>query len=136
MAGGRTLPAFLTPRPADRFNDRLGVSKHAKAFYVDGGNSTGEAENFRFALPPFALLYGAMSALSYRPKALKVFEFARALEAVPGFANAIVPQLKPAVRRWDAAAIPVIGTKCFDETWAAERVRGPPQRWTACATEM
>ena len=48
----------------------------------------------------------------------KLFDFARALRAVPTLCDKPLPQLKPAVREWHRAALPVIGTKAFDETWA------------------
>ena len=48
----------------------------------------------------------------------KLFDFARALKSVPSLANAPVRDLKSAVRKWHEAALSVIGTKSFDETWA------------------
>ena len=47
-----------------------------------------------------------------------VFELARALKAVPGLADAPVGDLRDTVRRWHEQALPIIGTKPFDETWA------------------
>lgn len=47
-----------------------------------------------------------------------IFEFARALMAISEFAEADAVSLKPFVRRWHATALPVIGTKPFDDTWS------------------
>jgi len=48
----------------------------------------------------------------------KVFEFARALLAVPGLAGAGLPVVRPMVRRWHERALPRIGTKPFEDSWA------------------
>lgn len=48
----------------------------------------------------------------------RLFLFARALKAIPDYANAGLKALKPVVRRWWKAALPKIKTKAFDETWA------------------
>ncbi len=47
-----------------------------------------------------------------------IFKFARALKAIPALADAPVATLRDIVRRWHERALPVIGTKPFDETWA------------------
>ncbi len=47
----------------------------------------------------------------------KVFEFARELKALPPLADAHPRDLKRYVRQWHKAALPVIGTKPFEETW-------------------
>lgn len=48
----------------------------------------------------------------------KLFEFARALKAVPTLANAPLHEIKPTVKAWHTAALPTIGTRAFDSTWA------------------
>jgi hypothetical protein len=47
-----------------------------------------------------------------------VFNLARALRAVPSLADRPASALKGIVRRWHAAALPVLGTKPFEDTWA------------------
>jgi hypothetical protein len=47
-----------------------------------------------------------------------IFSFARHLKAIPSLANAGLEELRPHVHSWHAAALPFIGTKDFDETWA------------------
>ena len=49
----------------------------------------------------------------------QVFEFARALKAIPALADAPVDGMKPHVRRWHKMGFDraVIGTEPFDETW-------------------
>jgi hypothetical protein len=47
----------------------------------------------------------------------QVFEFARALRAIPWLADAPVDTLEPYVRRWHKLALPHITTKAFEETW-------------------
>jgi hypothetical protein len=47
-----------------------------------------------------------------------IFEFARALKAIPSLADAPLSALKPHVRAWHKEALPVIGTKAFDATWS------------------
>ncbi len=46
-----------------------------------------------------------------------IFEFARHLKAIPALADADVQALKQFVKRWHKAALPMIGTKPFTETW-------------------
>lgn len=46
-----------------------------------------------------------------------LFKLARELKAIPGLADADVASLKPYVRRWHAAALQVIQTKEFEESW-------------------
>lgn len=46
-----------------------------------------------------------------------VFELARYLRAIPELSGAPVEALKPIVRQWHAAALPMIRTKEFDESW-------------------
>jgi hypothetical protein len=47
----------------------------------------------------------------------QVFKFARALKAVPGYADQPFLVLRPIVKQWHAAALSVINSKDFDETW-------------------
>jgi hypothetical protein len=47
-----------------------------------------------------------------------VFDLCRALKGMPAYADAAAGELKPIVRFWWEAALPIIGTKCFAETWA------------------
>lgn len=47
-----------------------------------------------------------------------VFTLARALKAVPTLANADTLELKTIVKDWHGRALPIIGTKAFDATWA------------------
>jgi hypothetical protein len=59
-----------------------------------------------------------------------VFELARALKAVPAYAEAEVNSLRPIVVEWHRRSIPFISTKPFFDTWADfatgwERVRVP-----------
>lgn len=56
------------------------------------------------------------SRLSQRNRLL--FELARTLKAIPALAGVAVAELRDIVRRWHERALPVIGTKPFDETWA------------------
>jgi hypothetical protein len=49
----------------------------------------------------------------------KLFMLARRLKGMPAFADAPVQSLKPIVREWHRQALPVIGTKPFEETWFA-----------------
>ena len=46
-----------------------------------------------------------------------VFELARTLKAIPTLADAPGKHLRPYVRFWHEQALPVIGTKAFEETW-------------------
>ncbi len=46
-----------------------------------------------------------------------VFELARALKAVASFSDADAKDLKPHVKQWHQLALPVIGTRPFEETW-------------------
>jgi hypothetical protein len=46
-----------------------------------------------------------------------IFEFARWLKSIPLFANCRAGQIKSLVKEWHRQALPVIGTKPFDETW-------------------
>ena len=55
-----------------------------------------------------------------------LFELARALKAIPAIADADLHDLRPVVRHWHRLALPVIGTKPFDDTWA-EFVYGWPR---------
>jgi hypothetical protein len=59
-----------------------------------------------------------------------IFEFARHLKAVSGLADAKATDLEPYVRLWHQAALPIIYTKPWEETWfdfldAWPRVRYP-----------
>ena len=56
------------------------------------------------------------SAIGRRNRAL--FEFARVLRGMPQYAAADLPALRPLVQRWHAAALAIIGTKPFDDTWS------------------
>ena len=47
-----------------------------------------------------------------------IFEFARALKAIPAIADADLQDFRDVVRQWHKLALPVIGTKPFDDTWA------------------
>ncbi|MCE9604427.1 MAG: bifunctional DNA primase/polymerase [Planctomycetia bacterium] len=47
----------------------------------------------------------------------RLFEYARRLKSIPELAGLPVKALKPLVRRWHAAALPVIRTKPFETTW-------------------
>ncbi len=47
-----------------------------------------------------------------------VFELARTLKAIPALADAAVGDLRDILWRWHERALPIIGTKPFDETWA------------------
>jgi hypothetical protein len=46
-----------------------------------------------------------------------VFELARALKGEPAVCDADPGDLRPIVRLWHELALPVIGTKPFEETW-------------------
>ena len=46
-----------------------------------------------------------------------LFKLARELKAIPGLADAHVKSLKPYVKRWHTAALHVIKTKEFEESW-------------------
>jgi hypothetical protein len=46
-----------------------------------------------------------------------VMQLARSLKAIPELADAPAQPLRPYVKRWHRLALPVIGTKPFDETW-------------------
>jgi hypothetical protein len=46
----------------------------------------------------------------------RLFDFARALAAIPSLADAKAKDLKPYVRQWHDAALPTIGTKAFEDT--------------------
>lgn len=60
-----------------------------------------------------------------------IFSLARLLKGIPQFADAAAEQMEPYVREWHRRALPVIGTKPYDETridflvsW--DRVKFPP----------
>ena len=46
-----------------------------------------------------------------------LFELARELKAIPQLRNADISDLRPIVVRWHRAALPMIRTKSFDESW-------------------
>ncbi len=48
----------------------------------------------------------------------RVFDYARRLKGIQGLAGADWATLRPLVRRWHDAALPVIQTKAFEETWS------------------
>lgn len=52
-----------------------------------------------------------------------VFDLARGLKFDAGLSNRSLPELKPIVRKWHELALPMIGTKPFDDTWA-DFIRG------------
>lgn len=47
-----------------------------------------------------------------------LFTFARHVKAIPSLADANLDSLLPFVEQWHEAALPYIGTKDFDESWA------------------
>jgi hypothetical protein len=47
-----------------------------------------------------------------------IWLLARALRAVPELAGAELPALRPVVKQWHEAALPVIRTKAFTQTWS------------------
>ena len=47
-----------------------------------------------------------------------IFQFCRWLKAIPDFELCEPRQLKPLVKMWHEQALPTIGTKTFDDTWA------------------
>lgn len=47
-----------------------------------------------------------------------IFQFCRELKGCSEFEKYKAGQLKPLVKRWYEQALPIIGTKSFDETWA------------------
>lgn len=47
----------------------------------------------------------------------RIFEFARRLKSLPELANATAADLIGHVRRWHATALPIVGTKAWDDTW-------------------
>jgi len=47
-----------------------------------------------------------------------IFEFARALKAIPRLADAPASECLPYVKAWHKAALPFIATKPFEETWS------------------
>ncbi len=53
----------------------------------------------------------------------QLFEFARTLKAFPELADAQPADLRDYVKQWHALALPVIGTKPFEDTWI-EFIRG------------
>lgn len=60
----------------------------------------------------------------------RLFNFLRAVKAMPEYASAPVESLRDPVRAWHAAALPRIATKDFDTTWADavhawDRIRHP-----------
>jgi len=59
-----------------------------------------------------------------------VFSFAQILKGIPELADQPLNNLKPYVRAWHERALPIIGTKPFDDTWsdfrnAWRRIRYP-----------
>ncbi len=75
-----------------------------------------------------AVLATLPSGMGQRHYAL--FTLARRLKALPHLADANLGDLKPLVRRWHQLALPVIGTKPFEESWIDfaegwQRVRFP-----------
>jgi hypothetical protein len=59
-----------------------------------------------------------------------IFEFARALKSIPTLVDVDLQTLQPLVKEWHKFALPVIGTKPFDDTWGDflygwERVKYP-----------
>lgn len=53
-----------------------------------------------------------------RQRNFAVFRFSRHLKGIPALADADPRSLEPLVRLWHRRALPVIGTKPFDDTWA------------------
>ena len=49
---------------------------------------------------------------------IQIFEFCRALKGTPALADLPGPSLREIVGNWHEAALPVIGTKPFEDTWA------------------
>jgi hypothetical protein len=67
----------------------------------------------------------------------RLFDLARELKAIPALASADLARLKPIVRSWHQAALPIIGTKPFDETWldfaeAWDKVKFPKGQGPMC----
>lgn len=60
----------------------------------------------------------------------KLFELARALKSMPEYADADPRDLQQIVRRWHGQALPVIGTKPFDDTWFDFLYAWPRVRFT------
>ena len=48
----------------------------------------------------------------------RIFDLCRYLKAIPELAGLQTKNLKPIVRQWHQRALPMIGTKPFDDTWA------------------
>ena len=67
----------------------------------------------------------------------RLFDLARELKAIPALASADLARLKPIVRNWHQAALPIIRTKPFDETWldfaeSWDKVRFPKGQGPMC----
>jgi hypothetical protein len=59
----------------------------------------------------------------------QVFDFARTLKAIPALASAPASALRDIVKLWHKRALPVIGTKPFDETWDEFTQGWPNVKW-------
>lgn len=66
----------------------------------------------------------------------QVFEFARALKAIPCLADVDPLRLKPIVKEWHGRALPFIATKSFHETWADFLYSWPRVRYPKGAGPM
>ncbi len=82
-------------------------------------------------IPDAALEVARVAALPSRvgERNRCIFELARALKAVPGLADAAAVDLRGAVRLWHERALPIIGTKPFDDTWSDFCVAWPAVRF-------
>lgn len=70
----------------------------------------------------------------YGKRNRRLFDFARRLKAIPALADSPASALRPYVKRWHAAALAMIGTKPFIETWG-DFARAWPQVRLPAGTE-
>lgn len=64
----------------------------------------------------FAIIYTLPNKKGYRN--FLIFQFCRWLKGMPEFAKLSAKKVKSLCREWHRRALPKIGTKSFDETWA------------------
>ena len=115
VAASQTLisPGLLYTEKTEKTEEYRGVQRSTEAIEVGGGEFFGE-------LPwDNNIKRDVLDTLPTRSgmRNNNVFELARTLKAIPTLTDAPGKHLRPYVRFWHEQALPVIGTKAFEETW-------------------